>query len=354
MAKTTFGSLTAEQQQEALATAARMSGRHVQLLEKDVWVVQTMAILFGATFGDNLVLKGGTSLSKAYNVIHRFSEDIDVTYDVRAFAPDLVSRDNVDNSGIDPIPQSGNQAKRWKNTIDARLNHWVANEAVPIVRDGMTRVGFNAEVEANGPRLRVIYRPSFEGHSFILPEVMVDFGARSTGAPHQVLSVVCDASGNLPDIELPTVSPAVMSVERTFWEKATAIHVFCLQERVRGERFSRHWHDLMCLKKSGYHVQSQQSRDAASVVARHKTMFFRENDSAGNRVDYHSAVSGQLRLVPSGEARDNLKLDYNNMLESGMLFDAGETFEQVLEECTDLESTTNRLILDDNTTFSPT
>ena len=353
MPKTLFGDLTEKQQKEALAAAARLSGRPVQLLEKDVWVVQTMSILFGAGFGENLVLKGGTSLSKGYNVISRFSEDIDVTYNVRVFAPDLVSRDNVDVSGTDPLPPSGNQAKRWKMAIDERLNDWVVKEAVPIVIDGMTRVGFNAGVRVNGPRLHVTYRPLFEGHSFILPEVMVDFGALSTGAPHQVLPVECDVSGNLPDIELPTVFPAVMSVERTFWEKATAIHVFCLQERVRGARFSRHWHDLMCLKQTGYRVQSQQSRDAASVVAHHKSMFFRENASDSSRVNYHSAISGHLRLVPSGEALNSLELDYNNMLNSGMLFDTGETFDQVLEECSELERTTNRLILDDNTTFSP-
>ncbi len=78
----------------------------------------------------------------------------------------------------------------------------------------------------------------------VRPEVMVEFGARSTGEPHTNHPVACDAAAHLPELAFPTASPAVMLAERTFWEKATAVHVFCRQERRRGERLSRHWHDL--------------------------------------------------------------------------------------------------------------
>ncbi len=83
-------SLSREDRLEALGVAATASGRPIHLLEKDIWVVWAIDALFSADFGKHLVFKGGTSLSKAYNVIGRFSEDIDVTYDVRELIPELV------------------------------------------------------------------------------------------------------------------------------------------------------------------------------------------------------------------------------------------------------------------------
>ena len=78
-----FLSLSAKERIEALGVAATASGRPAHILEKDVWVVWTLSTLFESEFGNHLVFKGGTSLSKAYGAIRRFSEDIDVTYDIR-------------------------------------------------------------------------------------------------------------------------------------------------------------------------------------------------------------------------------------------------------------------------------
>jgi hypothetical protein len=85
-----FLQLSAEDRRDALGVAADRSGRPTHLLEKDVWVVWALATLYAAPLGEHLVFKGGTSLSKAYQVIRRFSEDVDLTYDIRAIAPDLV------------------------------------------------------------------------------------------------------------------------------------------------------------------------------------------------------------------------------------------------------------------------
>lgn len=75
---------------EVLDVAASASGRPAYLLEKDIWVVWSLETLFGDPLGAPLVFKGGTSLSKAYGAIRRFSEDVDLTYDIRALVPELV------------------------------------------------------------------------------------------------------------------------------------------------------------------------------------------------------------------------------------------------------------------------
>ncbi|CAN1490204.1 Nucleotidyl transferase AbiEii toxin, Type IV TA system [Caulobacteraceae bacterium] len=102
----TFLHLSIDDRREALAVAADLSGRPAHLLEKDVWVVWALATLYGSRLGEHLVFKGGTSLSKAYGVIRRFSEDVDLTYDIRALAPDIVGYDG------EALPKTRSEEKR--------------------------------------------------------------------------------------------------------------------------------------------------------------------------------------------------------------------------------------------------
>ena len=155
--------------------------------------------------------------------------------------------------------------------------------------------------------------------------------------------VVCDAAAYLPDLSFSTARPTVMLAERTFWEMATAMHVFCRQRRHRGQRQSRHWHDLVRLDDAGIAAQAVADRVLARAVARHKAMFFAEKAAAGNRIDYEAIVSGELQLVPEGPARAALAEDYNKMLADGMLLDDEAPFEVIMTRCAEIEARANRL-----------
>ena len=335
MAETPFLSLSDRERREALGAAQEASGRRAFLLEKDVWIVQMLRVLFGASFGVDIVFKGGTSLAKAYHAIRRFSEDIDITYDIRAFSPDLVS-----GVGPEALPPTRSQEQRWSRATRSRLAEWVRDEALAAVGEGLGRSGFSAEVSASGERLLVSYESLFDDQGFVRPEVIVEFGARATGEPHEKRSVACDAAPHLPGIVFPTASPSVMLAERTFWEKATAMHVFCRQQRQRGDRLSRHWHDVARLDETGYAGKALADRSLALSVARHKAAFFREKDAGGRWIDYRAAVSGGLQLVPEGLARNALQEDYERMISGGMLDDA-EPFGRLIERCADLEARAN-------------
>ncbi len=132
-----------------------------------------------------------------------------------------------------------------------------------------------------------------------------------------------------------------MLAERTFWEKATAMHVFCRQQRPRGERLSRHWHDVARLDETGYAGKALADRALALSVARHKAAFFREKDAGGQWIDYGAAVSGGLQLVPDGLARNALREDYERMISDGMLLDNAEPFDLLIDNCADLEARAN-------------
>ena len=337
MAETPFRSLSLDDRRYALIFAADRSGRRAYLLEKDIWIVETLRVLVEAPFGRHLTFKGGTSPAKAWRAVRRFSEDIDITYDIRAFAHDL-----ADGVGNEALPPTRSQGQRWTKAIRYRLAAWVREQALPAVEAGFARDGFAARVRADGDRLHIGYNPFFDDYGFVRPEVSVDFGARSTGEPRETRPIECDAAAFLPELSFPEASPAVMLAERTFWEKATSMHVFCLRRRGRGDRLSRHRHDVVRLDDAGIVDKALSDRALGMAVARHKAMFFREKDAAGQWVDYEAAVSGKLRPAPEGAARDALADDYGGMPANGLLLEDGEPFEALIERCVGIEARANR------------
>lgn len=317
---------------EALGVAATASGRPAHLLEKDIWVVWALQALFESPEGENLVFKGGTSLSKAYGVIQRFSEDIDLTYDVRKIIPELAKGDV-------PLPASNAQAKKWRDELEPKLDTWVKETALPILEAHLKKTGGEATFVVEGSKIVIQYDRVTDKNQYMPPTVTLEFGARSTGEPAEVKPVSCFAAEHL-EVEFPTVSPRAMLPIRTFWEKATAVHAFCLGEP-DGDRISRHWYDLVQLDKAGYADQAFADRKLAKEVAEHKARFFRERDRQGNNVDYVAAVSGGLKLVPDEPTQKALAEDYQKMADAGMLPDDAETFEQIIERCRDLEKRAN-------------
>lgn len=128
-----FLSLSREDRLEALSVAGDATGQPMHLLEKDVWVVWALNTVFVAPFGPHLAFKGGTSLSKAYGLIQRFSEDVDLTYDVRHLIG--AAFEGLDNAlqGFDLLPASTSQQRRITKLVRERLPIWVAEIVAPYV-----------------------------------------------------------------------------------------------------------------------------------------------------------------------------------------------------------------------------
>ncbi|MGE0371008.1 MAG: nucleotidyl transferase AbiEii/AbiGii toxin family protein [Gammaproteobacteria bacterium] len=330
-----FLDLSLADRRDALGVAADRTGRPAHLLEKDVWVVWTLAVLYGSPLGEHLVFKGGTSLSKGYGVIRRFSEDVDLTYDIRALAPDLIGEDgNV-------LPKTRGEERRWSKAVRHRLPVWVAEEVQPILAAAIAGERLMAKLRVDGDKLFVEYEAVTTGSGYVSPNVMLEFGARSTGEPASYRDVVCDAAASLDGVEFPMTRTRVMHAERTFWEKATAIHVFCAQKRLRGERFARHWHDIVRLDEAGFAEAAFANRGLADAVATHKSVFFVEKAADRQIIDYGAAVNGHLQLVPDGDAMEVLENDYGRMVDDGLLLQDAEPFATLMRRCAELAERAN-------------
>ena len=332
-----YFALSPSDKKDLLETAAERSGRSPHLLEKDVWVVWILSALFRSGLGSVLTFKGGTSLSKAYKVIDRFSENIDLTYDIRCFIGDL----------SDERPHSASQAKKWTKTVRERLPQWIEADVLPLLSRAMSDEGITAELSFEGNEknsLLLSYAPMQIGTGYVAPQIRLEFGARTTGEPREAVFVECDLASLIPDIAFPEATPLVLKMEQTFWEKVTATHVFCLQNQLRGERFSRHWYDIARLAQSARLEASLPAKEYGELVVAHKNMFFAEKDQSGASIDYAECLRGRLRLVPTGAAYDLLAEDYAKMVEDGILLQNAPNFHALMDECIKIEQHINQAL----------
>jgi hypothetical protein len=333
-----FFELSTAERLDALNAVADISGWPPHLLEKDIWVVWSLHQLFTGPYAEHLVFKGGTSLSKAYGVIRRFSEDVDLTYDIRAIAGDLIGALNP------PLPTTKSQEKKWTQQIRKRLSDWIEKEISPRMQQALDADRLPAKVRVDDEKVFIDYKPLSTGTGYVSPSVMLEFGARSTGEPSESRVIRSDASQFLDAVTFPTAMPQVMRPERTFWEKATAIHVFCAQGTFRGgDRFARHWHDLSRLDTAGFADAAIADPGLARAVAHHKSVFFAEKNLHGVVIDYHAAVTGSLQLVPHDDALEKLAADYQQMVDDGLFLDDAEPFEALLDRCRAIQEKANAI-----------
>lgn len=339
-----FFDLDRDDQREALEYAREQTGRPAHLLEKDVWVVWILRALFESSLSADLTFKGGTSLSKVYKVIDRFSEDIDLTYDIRKLIPDLIGQSGG-------LPVSRSQANKWTQAVRHRLPDWIKATVQPVIEAGLARERLGAKIESSGKdsdKLLVRYAALTQGTGYVAPVVTLEFGGHATGEPHQRQSVVCDMDGHIPEVSFPTASPRVMSLARTFWEKAMAAHVYCAQGHLRGERYARHWHDLAAIAHSPLFAEIASDHAIAAMVAQHKTLFFVEKDTDSMVIDYAATTRGHLRIVPEGRASQALAEDYAAMLADSVMIKNAMPFDQLMQVCAEVENRVNQAAIRDD------
>ncbi len=242
--------------------------------------------------------------------------------------------------GDPPIPATNSQADKWTKAARAKLAEWVRQKALPVLQEHAKATGVDVSFRVDDATIYVDYDPLAQGTGYSPLWVKLEFGARSTGEPAEIRPITCDAANHLPDLEFPTADPRIMLPKRTFWEKATAIHVFCAQG-IEGDRISRHWHDLVRLDDKGFAQAAFDDQTLAKEVADWKSKFFRMKDSDGNPIDYLAAVSGNLLLVPDEKVRKELEADYKKMAEDGILLGDVESFEELMKRCEALQQRAN-------------
>lgn len=340
-----FLALREQDRRDVFDVTARRFDTLSSYVEKDFWVCLVLDALYnGLPDGHpKLLFKGGTSLSKAFGLIRRFSEDIDL----------VVHRDDLGFAGTrDPTAASGLSNKKRRALFDelARAcSRYVLenlNTALTELIDGLTdgcAVGPDKDHD-NDQTLLVEYATLYpaEAVAYVSPRVRIEAGARSALEPDVVSTVIPYVAKDLPDWSFDVGNVATISAERTCWEKLLILHgLYCGYrdaERVPADkdRISRHYYDAAMI------IASETGRSALSDIAlldsarNHNLIAFRQTWKR-----FEQAVPGSLRLVPQPELRTAIERDYQAMHD--MILGDAPTFEWIMDQLRYAEDAANRM-----------
>jgi predicted nucleotidyltransferase component of viral defense system len=308
-------------------------------VEKDFWVCWTLRELFSLPgIGEHLTFKGGTSLSKAWKLIRRFSEDIDLIVDKQALG-------FGGNAAPDKAP-SNKQRKARLEALMENCRQWVQGTLQPALDARIAQTlggpGWKLEVDPDMPDgqcLLLAYPSAFENEvGYIKPVVKIELGARSDDWPHEDRPIQPFLAEGFPQLMPEGPFPVrVLAAERTFWEKACLLHeeTFRPADKPRKMRMARHYYDLWCLLRAGVGDRALANTGLFQRVAEHREIFFRHA-----WVDYTTHKPGTFRLSPNPDHLANWRSDYQAML-GPMFFGDVPSFDDIMEAVRAFETTFN-------------
>ena len=329
-----FQHLPVGAREKILEIAAVKLGQPAKALEKDVWLCWSLQTLFSMPDAHPMAFKGGTSLSKIYGAINRFSEDVDITIDYRAFGDHLDPfADGVSKSAIKKL------GKRMKGYVLQYANNIVAPYIATQLSAMPSPEEYGVNVSDDGEKVWVQYPSAIEStDNYLESSILIELGGRNVIDPNERHTATPDIAPLVPDFDLPSGDVVVLSPERTFWEKVTLIHVECNRKEFKenAHRLSRHWYDLWMLAKHDSGRAAINNRELFENVVRHKQVFF--NAAYAN---YEACLANELRLIPGDEAIAELRKDYEKMVSIGMVYGNPPSFDDIIAGVGEIESAIN-------------
>ncbi len=328
-------------------TTARRLGAAVQNVEKDFWVCWTLDVLFNGLGEQHprLLFKGGTSLSKSFGLINRFSEDIDIT----VFRNDLGEPASIEE--LEALSRKKRRARldAIKAACQVFVNGPLLDTFTGVMTDVMTAARipttrYRAEsdpADADQQTLLFWYPAVTDSpDNYIRSAVKIEAGAKSALDPNVLTDVRPYAAEDLRELDLQVTGITTVEPKRTFWDKVVILHGLRTwydrrgQLRHGGQRVSRHYYDVFRMLQSPVGEAAVADGALAIDCARHARMFFNSPD-----FDLDHAVPGTLTLAPSNEMLEPLARDYDAMV--GMIMGAAPSFAQAMEAVSALERRLN-------------
>lgn len=299
------------------------------LIEKDYWVVWVLGRLFNITeIKDHLTFKGGTSLSKVYNLIRRFSEDVDLSIEKSFFgfsednSPEHFSSRKQRSISLEQLSQECGQYVQ--NKLLKSLSEDFSNEL-------NSTDGWNLRIDkADDTNQTLLFDyPAITTAQtgYIQPSVKIELGARAEHWPVSQKTIRSYVKELVNDqVEEPAVTVKVLNVERTFWEKATILHQYANipSDKKVPPRLSRHYYDFSCLLNSSAKSEALANQALLEKVAKHKEVYF-----PSTWAKYQFAKKGTLKLAPPDRISYELGRDYQAMRE--MFFEGPASWDEVME-----------------------
>lgn len=343
-----FLSFDEADRRQLFAEAEGVLGMPARYLEKDFHVALTMDALFNRrpTDAPRALFKGGTSLSKAWQLISRFSEDVDISI----FREDLGFVESVDELAAMGRRPRERVLDGLRTACQDYLHRTLAPQLADLVAEIEVRAGLregtlrieaaSAEEDPDGQTLFLTYRSLFPGDGYVAPRVKIESGARSDHDPCEAMQIVPYVAELVPDFDLVVPGVTTIRPERTLWDKLRILHETRQWAENRGEvrgnahRLSRHYYDCHQLIRSGYGADALQDLTMGRRCVEHGKVFFARKD---HRLDL--AQPGTFTLTPNEGMSKALEADYAAM--RGMIHGEIPSWRDILESVASAELVLN-------------
>jgi predicted nucleotidyltransferase component of viral defense system len=315
---------------EILQEVSEKTNLPAYAVEKDWWVVQALTILFELEVGEHLVFKGGTSLSKAWNAIERFSEDIDLAID-RAF-----------------FNFNGELGKNQRDRLRKKANQYICGTLYPALQNAFNDKGIQdikIELDENttsdqDPVIISVYYPNvIKSPGYIKPRVQIEIGCRSLREPFEnraiqslVDNIYPQAVFALQPIQIPSVLP-----ERTFLEKIFLLHEELQRpkNKMKVNRLSRHLYDVYKMSKTEIASKALLNKELYETIVKHRYSFTKVGS-----VDYNLHQPQTINIIPTQKLMSSWAADYKTMQEQ-MIHGESPNFDELIETLKSLNNSIN-------------
>lgn len=328
MAKIDFYTISNAEKVEIFTEIATEKGMTPFAVEKDWWVSRTLEIIFQMPIAQHLVFKGGTSLSKAWKLINRFSEDIDLAIDKEFFEG---YKGEISKTQIGKLRKVAGEYTT--GTFFEELKQAFETKGF----SGLNFVVIEAKDSDQDPRVLEIYYPNVikSDTEYILPRVQIEVSCRSLREPFTIKSfgALVDEVYADKDFAEPLFNVSTVNAERTFLEKLFLLHEEFHRpiDKMRVDRLSRHLYDVYQLTKAGIAENGINDKELYQTIVEHRYLFSRVGG-----VDYNSHNPKLLNPIPIAEKIEEWKSDYAKMKEDMIYEESKPSFEDLINNLQEL------------------
>ena len=318
-----FLEIPENEQRKIYQDISNQVGLPPQAIEKDAWVTLMLRMIFSSELAKHFIFKGGTSLSKAFGLIQRFSEDIDL--------------------GIDrtQLGFEGNLTKGEIRKLRRACHSFVSNDLLEILKKQLTDYGINSdryeiiventEISDQDPEtIKVEYNSLFDGVSYLPNRVLIEVSARSLIEPNQEVQISSILDEQYPEAVFTEDSFTVNATnpQKTFLEKLILLHEEFQKpaDKMRHLRMSRHFYDIGQILDSEFGQDALQDAELFKSIIEHRKVL-----TPMKTTDYVSLSLETLNIIPPEKQLKNYRSDYKEMQKS-MIHGSSEDFDVLLEK----------------------
>lgn len=317
-----YTDLSADEQREVIQRVQAENRLQLQIIEKDWWVTAVLRALFSLPYSEHISFKGGTNLSKCWNLIERFSEDADIAID----------REYLGFGGTLSKTQISDKLRRAAcSFVRETLQYDLTDK---LIENGILADKFKVNVNitpitTTDPEIiEVEYKSVFNTLPYIRSKVIIEVSGRSMNEPIasvELSSFIDNIFTNAPFAE-PKFEVRAVVPERTFLEKIFLLHEEFSKpsDLVRTERMSRHLYDIAQIMNTPIAEKALSNEELYKTVIEHRRMFI-----GLKGFDYSTLLPQTLSIVPQGEIREQWKEDYKIMQET-MIYGDSPSFDELI------------------------